>query len=118
MRASVLSVWVQHQDAQPEITGKLGSIIANVGPFFIHSLRHSTKLWVGLIRLSSSSVLDMPDDLLIPLTNIMVVNETGQQIRFGQANTDEEITLQPKHLSMYCLRTNKASQRLIKHRCL
>ena len=62
--------------------------------------------------LSPDLFLDTPDYLLIPLTNIMVVNETGQQIRFGQADTDEEITLQPKHLSMYCWRTNKASQRL------
>ena len=43
----------------------------------------------------------MPDDLLIPLTNIIMVNETGQQIRFGKSDTDEEITLQPNHMSLY-----------------
>ena len=42
----------------------------------------------------------------------MVINETGQVLKFGQADTDEEIALQPKHCSMYCWRTNKASQKL------
>ena len=73
---------------------------------FVQSLKLNTQRI--LPGLSPNLFFDTPDDLLIPLTNIMVVNETGQQIRFGKADTDEEITLQPKHLSMYCLRTNKS----------
>lgn len=108
-----VDVWVQQQDQQLDLTAKLGHIDASLGPFLIHSLRQSAKVWRQVLaRLEAAAAPDPEAALFIPLSHMMVVNETGQVVRFGQAGTDEEIPLQPKHVSMYCWRTNKASQKL------
>ena len=108
-----VDIWLQHQDSQLDVTTKIGSVDASVGPFLIHSLRQSAKVWQQVDRrLNQSLTTPGTDDQFIPLSHIMVINETGQVIKFGQADTDEEIALQPKHCSMYCWRTNKASQKL------
>ena len=112
IKPSDVDLWVQHQNSQLDVTARVGSVHASVGPFLIHSLRQSAKLWrqVGA-RLGSGLTVEDEDEF-IPLCHILAVNETGQVVKFGQAGTDEETVLQPKRCSMYAWRTNKASQKL------
>ena len=109
-----VDVWLQYQESQMDVTAKFGTIDAAVGPFFIHTFRQSTSIWQQVLDTlnKSSSKSEIKEEILIPLAHLMIINETGQVVKFGQADTEEEIMLQPKHVTMYCWRTNKTSQKL------
>ena len=111
LKPTDMDVWVQCYRNQYDINIKVGYFDVACGPFFLHSLRQSTKIWKQVLKRLEEGTISEPDTF-IPLCQTLVVNETGQMIRFVQASTDENILLQPKHCSMYAWRSNKASQKL------
>lgn len=111
LKPTDMDVWVQCYRNQYDINIKVGYFDVACGPFFLHSLRQSTKIWKQVLKRLEEGTISEPDTF-IPLCQTLVVNETGQMIRFGQASTDENTLLQPKHCSMYAWRSNKASQKL------
>ena len=110
VKPSDIDLWVQQQNGQLDVSGRTGPVNASLGPFLIHTLRQSARLWSQVGRRLGMGLTE--EDTFVPLCQFLVVNETGQVLRFGQAGTEEQVVVQPKHCSMYAWRTNKASQKL------
>ena len=102
-----LQVW----RGQPDITASLGPTHLAAGPLFLHAARQSARLWEQVLERLGGGATEEPGQF-IPLAQVMLVNETGQVMRFGQAGTEENILVEPRHSAPYVWRSQRASQRL------
>ena len=102
-----LQLWQGQTDA----TVSVGAAHLSGGPLLLHAARQSARLWQQVDGRLKSGTTDLPAPY-IPIAQILVVNETGQVIRFGQAGTEESILLEPRHCAPYAWRSQRASQRL------
>ena len=96
---------------QADTSINIGSLHLSAGPLFIHALRQSINLWDQVAGRLAANDTESPAPY-IPLVQVIVVNETSQVVRFGQAGTEENILLQPRHAAPYAWRSQRANQLL------
>ncbi|KAK9889546.1 hypothetical protein WA026_006901 [Henosepilachna vigintioctopunctata] len=86
------------------------SLGVHFSPSIAHTLAVSMQLWnQSYLAFVSNEEEDL--DFLV-ITRYVISNDTNVALKFGQANTDEEITLMPKHFNLYCWRSQKKKQEL------
>ena len=81
-----------------------------LGHFARHTLDVATKVWNGALgnsRVADFSPLDMDID---PPTKFIICNATQEPVRFGQADTEENILLKPTGRSERARMRNGPSQ--------
>ena len=101
---SDLCLKLQVQDNFVDIFMDIGRADFIIGPFSLHSLLQSAKLWDQVERHLSTVEPAQP---FIPLTQILIENNTCQALLIGQAGTDEKICIDEKTLMMYAWRSHK-----------
>jgi hypothetical protein len=91
-------------------------LFADVGPaeisfgvFAIHVVKQSVKLWEQVERrlVGLSTGEEEKEEELVPLAQLIVINETSQTLVYGQAHTEETLRIGSKQLAMYCWRSQK-----------
>ena len=97
---------VQMQSKSIDVFADLGKAEIMLGPFGIHTFVQSAKLWEQALNDESKS---LP---FIPVTQILVINDTCEPLTFGQSGTDEVIHIESKVLVMYTWRSQKAGNTL------
>ena len=102
---------VQVWRGQADTSINIGSLHLTAGPLFLHAMRQSLNLWEQVTGRLAANDTESPAPY-IPLVQVIVVNETSQVVRFGQAGTEENILLQPKHAAPYAWRSQRANQLL------
>ena len=102
---------VQVWRGQADTSINIGSLHLTAGPLFLHATRQSANLWEQVTGRLAANDTESPAPY-IPLVQVIVVNETSQVVRFGQAGTEENILLQPKHAAPYAWRSQRANQLL------
>ena len=102
---------VQLWRGQADTSLNVGRLHLAAGPLFLHAMRQSIGLWEQVTERLAANDTESPAPY-IPLVQIIVVNETSQVVRFGQAGTEENIPLQPRHAAPYAWRSQRANQLL------
>ena len=101
-----VSVKVQIQNTYLYVFSDIGTAEMILGPFGIHTLSQSFKLWGQ----SWDKLLDPAGQLpFVPLTQILIVNETSRPLMFGQVGTDERKLVESRSLLMYTWRSHKSA---------
>ena len=97
---------LQIQENCVDIFSDLQKLEMVLGPFGIHTLTQSAKLWDQTIDAAADS------GHFIPLSQILVANDTCETLLIGQLGTDERMLLESKSLTMYSWRSQKSAHAL------
>ena len=92
-------------------------ILVRVGHFFSRTLSISKDIWEAAFNNSYSAISEngmsaCQKQYLIPMTDYVICNNTQESIRFGQADTDENILLRPSEAHMYAWRSQRTRLQL------
>ena len=101
-----VSLKLQTQKTFLDVFTDIGTAEMILGPFAIHTLSQSLKLWEQSWNMLDNPTAELP---FIPLTQIMIVNETSRPLLFGQVGTDEKILAESRTLLMYTWRSQKSA---------
>ena len=100
---------------EAEMHGK--KAILRVGHFFGRMFSISKEIWGATLEnfdkaSSISNTAKTPGRTLIPMTDYVICNNTQESIRFGQADTEENILLRPSEAHMYAWRSQRTRLQL------
>ena len=100
---------VQLENQFADLFADLGPAEVSFGAFAIHVVRQSRRLWQQVERRLVGPTEE--EELMVPLAQLMVVNESSQSLVYGQAHTEETLRISSKRLAMYCWRSQKTRYR-------
>ena len=106
---SDLCLKLQVQENFIDVFTDIGRAEFSIGPFGLHTLLQSAKIWKQTEYYLSTGELAQS---FIPLTQILIQNNSCQALIIGQAGTDEQICIDERGVYMYAWRSHKAGSML------
>ena len=106
---SELCLKLQVQENFIDVFTDIGRTDFSIGPFGLHTLLQSAKIWKQAEYYLSTGELAQP---FTPLTQILIQNNSCQALIIGQAGTDEQICIDEKGVYMYAWRSHKVGSML------
>ena len=85
--------------------------LVRVGHFFSRTFSITKDIWetafANFHGAISSDTTSIPKRSIVPMTDYVICNNTQDSIRFGQADTEENILLRPSEAHMYAWRSQR-----------